>query len=659
MAVLHVLDIYIIALLALVKSNECVEKEIDLFNGTKNGTAGSDNFLQLQDPLLPSLSAVHTGKVAELDMTSRLQSQTVLKDIDSSNESRYPIDITGAIIEQCPPWYKPVYDNGSSTTTCECGDSLGGIVFCDSSHDHYESYVLVCFCMTHIEENNSADSVVVGHCLYACYYGFYYRITDLNSVCADFNRTGQLCGRCIEGFAPPVYSFHLYCVECEDHTNNWLKYAAVAFGPLTLFLFIVIIFRISVTSAPMNTFVLVSQVIASPQLTRLVAGFTNGALLTVAQVFLSLFGIWNLDFFRLVYTPFCLNPSVTTIQTIALDYIVAVYPLLLIAVAYTLVVLHDSDFRLVVWLWKPFHACLSWFRRHWNIRTSLIDAFATFLLLSYVKFLFVSLDLLVPTALYKEDGKTLDTLYLYYNGTVELFGSEHRPYAIVAILVLSVFGILPLLLLCLYPCRCFQKCLNCCGLQCFALHVFMDAFQGCYKDGTGNTRDCRYFSAIFMMVRILLAVAYAATLNSYFYVIIAIIFTMLAFSLIAIQPYKNPIYNRVNTFLILTLVMSCTSLVGINVFPSVLSSFLIASIILLITSVLIVVLYQLVVFYWIFLVQQRPLHRTLDQVWNLLDFAIFNRNRNSDDLHPYCTDIVVHPGDHDAQDPVPRMQQKN
>ena len=30
----------------------------------------------------------------------------------------------------------------------------------------------------------------------------------------------------------------------------------------------------------------------------------------------------------------------------------------------------------------------------------------------------------------------------------------------------------------------------------------MDAFQGCYKDGTDGTRDCRYFAALQLLVRL-------------------------------------------------------------------------------------------------------------------------------------------------------------
>ena len=68
-------------------------------------------------------------------------------------------------------------------------------------------------------------------------------------------------------------------------------------------------------------------------------------------------------------------------------------------------------------------------------------------------------------------------MYLFYDATVEVFSSKHIIFAIIAIAVLIVFTLLPLLLLLLYPLRCFHKCLDCCRIRCHALMVFTDAFH--------------------------------------------------------------------------------------------------------------------------------------------------------------------------------------
>ena len=174
------------------------------------------------------------------------------------------------------------------------------------------------------------------------------------------------------------------CVRCL-HDKNVVKYCAVAFLPLTLFLVIVITFHISATSPSMNAFVLVCQVLTSPMQVRIVSNAVDDRTWSVIlAVYESLHGFWNLDFFRTVYPRFCLHPNMSTLQVLALDYIIAAYPLLLIIITYSLVKLHNHNCKLVVWLWKPFRVCFTRFQRQWDIQTSLIEAFASFLLLSYM-----------------------------------------------------------------------------------------------------------------------------------------------------------------------------------------------------------------------------------------------------------------------------------
>ena len=135
-------------------------------------------------------------------------------------------------------------------------------------------------------------------------------------------------------------------------------------------------------------------------------------------------------------------------------------------------------------------------------------AFATFLLLSYVKFLSVSFDILMPTLSWDMEN-TMQPPVLYYDGTVEYFGKDHvhLPYALLALAVLLVFTFLPILLLCVYPCHCFQRVLNRYHLSSQTLHTFMDTFQGGFKDGTNGTRDCRYFAAVYLIVRVALYIS--------------------------------------------------------------------------------------------------------------------------------------------------------
>ena len=405
--------------------------------------------------------------------------------------------------DTCPTWFFPVTD-GNGNDTCKCGNNLDSIVVCNNITQPV--YIHICYCMSYDPDKNAT---VVGNCDYSCHqstvlYSPYFPLpSDVSkledTVCSQFHREGQLCGRCNDKFAPPVYSYTLDCVQCLDYDNNWAKYLAVAFLPLTVFFAIVIIFRISAISGSMNAFILVSQMSSAPIILRSHGKLTHCYQCYGTSIASSLHGIWNLDFFRQLYKPFCLHPSMTTLQVLALDYAIAIFPLTLIVITYMFVELHYRNCRIIVWLWKPFRACCARIRPR-NIKTSLIDAFATFILLSCVKFLSVSLDLLVPARLFDIHGKKIGTKYLYYDGTIKYFGKEHLPYAILAIIMLLVFVVFPCLLLCLFPCRCFQRFLVRYHLRSLALTTFMDAFQGCYKDGTNNTRDCRYFAPMYLII---------------------------------------------------------------------------------------------------------------------------------------------------------------
>ena len=196
---------------------------------------------------------------------------------------------------------------------------------------------------------------------------------------------------------------------------------------------------------------------------------------------------------------------------------------------------------------------------------SIVDAFATFLLLSYVKLLSVSSDLLIPTHVYNINGSSLG-VYLYYDATIEYFGSEHLPYGVLAVLVLLVFILFPLLLLLLYPMRCFQRCLSCCGVRWHALPIFIDGFQGCYKDGTNGTRDCRYFAAAFLFVRILLFIVFSLSLTGLFYGAAVLVFIPLVIAIVVVQPYKPRFstYNAVDSVLVLLLALTCATAVCID-----------------------------------------------------------------------------------------------
>ena len=379
-------------------------------------------------------------------------------------------------------------------------------------------------------------------------------------MCGDFKRGGRLCGSCEEGFQLSSYSYNMKCVQCSRSVFiNWMIYVCVAFLPLTGFFIFVLVFRISATSPKWDGYILLAQYMASPSNVRvfLLALEAKPILLYLAKFVMTLYGVWNLDFFRTLYPPICLD--IDPFQVLVLDYVVAVYPLLLVILAYVCIQLHARGCMPLIFLWFPFRKCYIQIQNKVDIKASIVDVFASFLVLSYVKFLASTLDLLTPTKVFNVKGESLG-YYVYFDASMKYFGSEHLPYAIIA-LVGAFFLSLLLLLLLLYPLRTFQR--FCGNWQ--TLQIFIDSFQGGYKDGVVEGKyDYRYFSAAFLIMRIALLLTYMLTLTGYFYSVSIFIFMVFAFILMIVKPYKekHSIYLTANIVFLLLAAMWNASIVS-------------------------------------------------------------------------------------------------
>ena len=548
-----------------------------------------------------------------------------------------PVNLT------CPGLWS-IFENTNGSSRCRCGSSLNHVVHCDEKT--LQVKLLPCFCLTQYVKNSNIT--VVGACMYNCRQLRFQHYNPVPSNTSElsmhmcngttavingilsWNRDGQLCGRCHEGFAPPAYSYDWSCVKCSHNKhsviNSVVKYCVIAFLPLTGFFIMMVTLRISATSPSMNAFVLACQVLAAPlQVRILLSGLSVYPVKAniFYRIILSLYGFWNLDFFRSLYPLFCLNPNISTLQVLALDYIIAVYPLLLILITYSLVGLHGRNCKIVVWLWKPFRRCFIHIKRTY-IQTSLVDAFASFLLLSYVKFLSVSFDFLIPVHLYDVHGESMEPC-LYFDGSVEYFGKQHLPYAILAITVLIVFNILPLLLLCFYPCRCFQKVLNHYRLRCQALHIFMDAFHNGYKNGTEGTRDCRYLSVVYLLMKIFFFVNAALALTSSLVMagfIQGVLFTVFAILITIVKPYRTSSHVADVVLSLAVALFSFSSVVDqlAGVDYHFFATTLAGGVVLI--SGLVPLFYMImVILYWIIVIKRR----SLQQWWRVLKLVVFKR----------------------------------
>ena len=230
--------------------------------------------------------------------------------------------------------------------------------------------VLTSYCITY---NITERLLQVGKCCFNT-DRTYLRLPAIGRkcMCNEFHREGTLCGNCKDGYYPRANSYDINCVECPDGKSNGWKFVLTAFLPLTVFCFIVLYFKINITSSYLQGFVFYSQIVTIPMFVRLAMQVVKTMHLQwPVRVMLAFYEIWNLDFLRSMQLGICLGTD--TLQTLALDLAVGVYPLLLMVLSYLLIHLYDRNFRPLVIIWKPFRAI---FHENWDIRTSLIDAFA-------------------------------------------------------------------------------------------------------------------------------------------------------------------------------------------------------------------------------------------------------------------------------------------
>ena len=415
---------------------------------------------------------------------------------------------TNAEQEVCPSWFTP--DNRSITGLYWY--QYGSEVTCRPD------LLLLRFgyCMTY---NNTTGNTEHGACPYIGQYNtthiedtFYIQLPSnvslLNEfMCGPLNREGALCGRCKDGYGIVLYSYTLQCSKCWGHGYGWVLYYFLELFPITVMYFLVVIFHIRATSSPLSALVFMSQIVVytirlNVPFHMYIENELTGIPYVVLKALLVLCGIWSLDFFRSVIPPFCVSSNIKTIHALALEYLVAFYPIFLVLITYLCIKLHDNNFRPVVWLWKPFHEHFVHLRRRWDSTASIINGFTTFLLLAFSKILFVSFTLLHTFPLtYNIRNKC----FLYYDSTVECHTQEYTIFSAIAYCVLLIFIICPTILLILYPTRLFRKCVLCCKFRRWhALHMFVESFQGQYKDGTNGTCDFRMVSASFLILRILI-----------------------------------------------------------------------------------------------------------------------------------------------------------
>ena len=488
-------------------------------------------------------------------------------------ENQPSTDVSQSSNGSCPPWYIP-----DGEQKCSFSNQLPQIM--NQYEDTAELEIGYCMTVTN-------SSQVVSQCPYMLYtrnfnqFHSIYQVlpSDLDevnaSMCSVFNRKGFLCSECKEGYGLAAYRYYgLICVKCSSSVLKWVGFILLEFIPPTLIFLVILIFGMNVSSGGFTGYIFFAHVIIAtvffyPSLVILPQSlFGNWPI----QILLALYGIWSLNFMHFVVTPFCMSPRLRTLQLISLGYISSLYPLLLCIITYSLIELHARDNWLLIRIWRPFHTFFVNTRRPWNIQSSIIHSFATFILLSYGKNVFISFTLIQGHNIVELDVNT-NTLRTMSPRSVDLgapyFGATHAPYGTLGLFVGVITILLPLVLVLLYPTRVFPKLTGCCGLRRWhAIRAFMEVFVGSYNDGKSSIdsdikRDYRFMAGVYLIGRISIGVGWAKlspnspVAQHYSWFVTAVPFILAAVFFAFFKPHRQWSHNIVDILMFLLLAKVC------------------------------------------------------------------------------------------------------
>ena len=519
-----------------------------------------NNKLLMPNMIEPDISISNEGI-----LMNRLRNPGEYKVLVQTAYHRTVSTIVVITILECPVGFK---SNGTSQCTCYVERPL----ICNSSSMTLN--LLIGKCMGYDTLKNKTD-VFYAKCPFTITRLFENPYTSIsstgdefnNNYCKRYNRRGFLCNSCFENYSINIFDPSYQCIHCKYSYMKWIKAIATIIGPQTLFFLVVIIFHVGITSPSMNGYIFFSHVITLPiEVLLIKSGWELDELRNHADLLTNLllgpYRIWSFDYPEIFHVKECLHESIHVMHAIAIRYIHALYPITLVVVTLLFIELHARNCKPVVYMWKPLCLLCIRFRRNWEVKTSVIDAFATVILLSYSKIITTSLYLLPPNYVFNSKGNVVEKR-LDYDTSVLYFKQQHIIFGSIAITILCTFGAIPPFLLLFYPTKWFHKMLTCIKLDRWhGLHVFVETLNGSYKNGTNGSPERRWFAGVYFIFRIIIVSILTFTNDivlSYFR--LSITYTIFLLIIAIFRPYKKTFYIYLDITFMAILVITNTSVV--------------------------------------------------------------------------------------------------
>ena len=207
-----------------------------------------------------------------------------------------------------------------------------------------------------------------------------------DAMCGPYNRNGLLCGRCIDGYGPAVFSFDWKCADCSEHSTGYaiVLYLSLKLIPITLFFMCVLFFRLDITAGPLLGYVLFCQVyLITLKEDLFIYEYINLHVSEAGKIlFKSSLTISELWILKFVIPSLCLSTKLTSIHIEVLFLPTAIYPIVIVITTCISMELHARNYRIIHILWKPISIPLKKLNITSVTSDAIIHTFATFILLS-------------------------------------------------------------------------------------------------------------------------------------------------------------------------------------------------------------------------------------------------------------------------------------
>ena len=528
----------------------------ELDNNVTSSTVLRADFTSNETSQLQSSQFTVTGAIKVLGRPGQLVNVALkISDLQEISTS------FNVILDHCPPGF--TYDNEDRACVCITWKYEG---FQSCRTDLFQSWILQGFWIGYLSEEVSPSTLVtsicpIGFCNYQCRTGSRYHNTcrsrrsslrvllpnvtsceQLSEFVCSEGRSGILCGACSNS----VY-YHSSSKKCVEDSGS-CKFGILFFilsdlMPVTIVFFIVLFFNISFTSGAMNGFILFAQVV------DLMNTNANGLILFPKAKYLILASELIYGFFNLYISndeiSYCIWKGAGTLDVLVIRYVAIVYALLLVL--------------LLVFIMNHcgcYHICRCIHRQ--SFKSSIIQGLSAFLVMCYAQCARVTFMILQPGFLKGKGHKIMyDKVVVHFSGNIEYFGSKHQPYALIAVVFLITFVLLPPIILLtnsiLIQILSYCHCKNTRVVNVVLMTRFkplLDSFQGCFKD------SCRCFAGIYFFYRISFLLLHATFPVALAFYILTEVFLIILIGVHAIvQPYQQKWHNTLDILLFINLAL--------------------------------------------------------------------------------------------------------